>query len=56
MRQRAKQHLAAILKALDAPTVGEDVSTSEWSDILDEVASAVESRRECLREESGVGD
>jgi len=56
MRQAAKNHLAAILKALDAPEVGKDVSSSEWREILDEVAGAVESRLECLREESGMDD
>ena len=55
MRKAAKDHLAAIMKALDAPTVGEDVSTSEWREILEEVESAAQSRLECLAEESGVG-
>jgi len=55
MRKPAKDHLAAILKSLDAPTVGKDVSTSEWREILEEVESAVQARLECLAEESGVG-
>ena len=56
MRQAARVHLEKILKALDAPEVGKDVSTSEWREILEEVGSAVESRIDCLNEESGVGD
>lgn len=56
MRQAARVHLERILNDLDKPEVGKDVSTSEWREILEEVASAVESRLDCLNEESASAD
>jgi hypothetical protein len=56
MRKLAKEHLATILKALDAPQVGKDISTSKWREILDEVAGAVASRLDCLNEEALAED
>ncbi len=54
MRPKAKAYLATVLKALDKPEVGRDISSSEWREILEEVAGAVESRLDCLNEESGT--
>ena len=41
-----------MLKTLDGPEVGRDVSTAEWREILEEVATAVANRLSCLDDES----
>jgi hypothetical protein len=51
LRPTAKTFLTEILKALDRPLVGRDVSTAEWREILEEVQVAVASRLECLDDE-----
>ena len=52
MRAKAKDHLAAILAAIEKAEIGRDVSTSEWIEILEEVRGDVSMRLEAVRRSS----
>lgn len=56
LRQDARVHLERVLKTLDGPEVGRDVSTAEWREILEEVATAVANRLSCLDDESAQSE